>query len=297
MTYRAKYEFRPRDNEELELRKNETVSLVSAEDNDWWQVRNQSGGVGLVPRDYLEEVMYSDPAPQQAPRWDSVRSVAKFAYTASRDDELSLRKGDCVEILEKEGDGWWRGKVGGREGWFPANYVEEISGASEPSPPPSDRAVVHRVVAMYSFNSGNSEELQFRKGDVMEIIDQPADDPDWWEARHQGETNSGLIPRNYVEIIEESSNAEGYRGNSNRNEDSSRYPFCNEVWYHGKISRGRAEHVLRPTNNGQFLVRASETKVSVHYLENQCILSTCILNVDGLFSTYTYTIQCFSVLH
>lgn len=262
MTYRARYDFRPRDSEELELRKNETVSLLSTGGDDWWQVRNQSGGVGLVPKDYLQEIMYSEPPLLQAPKSVSVRTMAKFAYNASRDDELNLRKGDCVEILEKEGDGWWRGKVGAREGWFPANYVEEISGADEPSAE-SERTVIHRVVAMYSFNPGNSEELRFRKGDVLEVIDLPEEDPDWWEARHQGETNTGLIPRNYVEIIEETGNTGGRGGNGNRNEDSLRYPFCNEVWYHGKISRGHAEHVLRPTNDGQFLVRASETKVGV----------------------------------
>lgn len=32
-----------------------------------------------------------------------------------------------VEVLEEEEEGWWKGKIGSREGVFPSNFVEEIT--------------------------------------------------------------------------------------------------------------------------------------------------------------------------
>ncbi|CAL8377469.1 unnamed protein product [Gadus morhua 'NCC'] len=53
--------------------------------------------------------------------------TALFDYEASCKDELTLRKGDLVEVLsldsEISGDeGWWAGKVNNKVGIFPSNY-------------------------------------------------------------------------------------------------------------------------------------------------------------------------------
>lgn len=54
--------------------------------------------------------------------------TAVYDYEASGEDELSLRRGDVVEVLSKDvaisGDeGWWTGKIHHRVGIFPSNYV------------------------------------------------------------------------------------------------------------------------------------------------------------------------------
>ncbi|XP_073945909.1 mitogen-activated protein kinase kinase kinase slipper isoform X3 [Choristoneura fumiferana] len=56
--------------------------------------------------------------------------TAVFEYTAQGGDELTLRRGEIVEVLSKDpnisGDeGWWTGKIGDRIGIFPAAYVTE----------------------------------------------------------------------------------------------------------------------------------------------------------------------------
>jgi uncharacterized protein YgiM (DUF1202 family) len=33
--------------------------------------------------------------------------------------------GDVVTLIEKRGNGWWKGKIKDKEGWFPGSYVEE----------------------------------------------------------------------------------------------------------------------------------------------------------------------------
>ncbi|KAK1792845.1 hypothetical protein P4O66_012757, partial [Electrophorus voltai] len=60
--------------------------------------------------------------------------TALFDYEASGKDELTLRKGDVVEVLsldsEISGDeGWWAGKVNNKVGIFPSNYVSLKPGA------------------------------------------------------------------------------------------------------------------------------------------------------------------------
>jgi len=52
---------------------------------------------------------------------------AKFAFEGEQDGDLSFKKGDMITVIkrtENETD-WWTGRVGGREGIFPSNYVEK----------------------------------------------------------------------------------------------------------------------------------------------------------------------------
>ncbi|XP_055791284.1 mitogen-activated protein kinase kinase kinase 21-like isoform X4 [Salvelinus fontinalis] len=54
--------------------------------------------------------------------------TAVFDYGSTGEDELSLRRGDIVEVLSKDAaisgdEGWWTGKINHRVGIFPANYV------------------------------------------------------------------------------------------------------------------------------------------------------------------------------
>lgn len=54
--------------------------------------------------------------------------TAYYDYEAQGEDELSLQKGQVVEVLSKDskisGDiGWWTGKIGDKVGIFPSNFV------------------------------------------------------------------------------------------------------------------------------------------------------------------------------
>lgn len=52
---------------------------------------------------------------------------ALYDYDAQDASALSFRRGDVIEILSKQPSGWWDGLLGDERGWFPSNYVEEIS--------------------------------------------------------------------------------------------------------------------------------------------------------------------------
>ncbi|XP_056155284.1 SH3 domain-containing kinase-binding protein 1 [Lampris incognitus] len=65
-----------------------------------------------------------------------------FPYEAQNDDELSIKEGEIVTIVNKEcaDAGWWMGEIGGRQGVFPDNFVKiivpEVEKERPKKPPP-----------------------------------------------------------------------------------------------------------------------------------------------------------------
>lgn len=61
--------------------------------------------------------------------------TAVFDYEATADEELTLRRGDLLEVLSKDSkvsgdEGWWTGKIQDKVGIFPSNYVTKGDAAS-----------------------------------------------------------------------------------------------------------------------------------------------------------------------
>ncbi|KAJ7988751.1 hypothetical protein DPEC_G00312470 [Dallia pectoralis] len=86
----------------------------------------------------IGDVRGNDPAPAGGPGEQSLSGywTAVFDYDAGAEDELSLRKGDLVEVLSRDSlvsgdEGWWTGMIEDRVGIFPSNYVSIGNGFSE----------------------------------------------------------------------------------------------------------------------------------------------------------------------
>lgn len=57
---------------------------------------------------------------------------ALYDYTAQRSDELNIIEGDVIKVLHEDNDNWWMGELeNGDQGYFPANYVEDLSGTRQ----------------------------------------------------------------------------------------------------------------------------------------------------------------------
>ncbi|XP_068594406.1 guanine nucleotide exchange factor VAV3-like isoform X1 [Cebidichthys violaceus] len=52
-------------------------------------------------------------------------AVARYDFCSRDTRELSLLQGDIIKIHTKMSNGWWKGEINGRMGWFPSTYVEE----------------------------------------------------------------------------------------------------------------------------------------------------------------------------
>lgn len=81
----------------------------------------------------------------------------------------------------------------------PPPQQQSYGGAPPPVPTRSLPAVPQhpRAQGLWDFNTVQPNELPFRTGDVLNIIDSSAGD--WWTAELNGRT--GLIPANYVQMI------------------------------------------------------------------------------------------------
>jgi hypothetical protein len=66
-------------------------------------------------------------APQAPPKRASMvlTCTALFDNVPDDGDELAFKVGDKIEILKKDESGWWEGRLRGKKGIFPSNFVEE----------------------------------------------------------------------------------------------------------------------------------------------------------------------------
>ncbi|XP_035407707.1 GRB2-related adapter protein 2 isoform X2 [Cygnus atratus] len=51
---------------------------------------------------------------------------ALYDFDAVEHDELGFRSGDIVEVLDSSNPSWWKGRLRGELGLFPANYVTPV---------------------------------------------------------------------------------------------------------------------------------------------------------------------------
>eukprot|EP00128_Syssomonas_multiformis_P007765 Colp12_sorted_trinity150504_noHs@31508 len=65
------------------------------------------------------------PAPKRPGKAQVECFKALYDYNAQQKDELSFKEGEILYILDKSDPGWWKARVGDREGLIPSNYVAE----------------------------------------------------------------------------------------------------------------------------------------------------------------------------
>ncbi|KAI0446479.1 P-loop containing nucleoside triphosphate hydrolase protein [Xylaria telfairii] len=82
------------------------------------------------------------PPPPAPPAKPKVMAKVLYDFASQRENELSIRAGDIIEVVQKENNGWWLAKSGAGQAWVPAAYVEEQAPAPAalipraPPPPP-----------------------------------------------------------------------------------------------------------------------------------------------------------------
>ncbi|GJC92351.1 SH3 domain-containing protein [Colletotrichum higginsianum] len=136
------YDYEKAEENELELREGEYVTNIEMVDEDWWMGTNSQGESGLFPSNYVELVddepepapaarsapppapAQAEPAQAPAPAGAGRTATAQFDYEAAEDNELSFPENATITDLEFPDEDWWFGSYGGKQGLFPANYVQ-----------------------------------------------------------------------------------------------------------------------------------------------------------------------------
>uniref|UniRef100_A0A3B3C565 Osteoclast-stimulating factor 1 n=1 Tax=Oryzias melastigma TaxID=30732 RepID=A0A3B3C565_ORYME len=99
---------------------------------DYYQQHSLKEGFSSL--DTTLQVPYREPANGNLPRAITRTvfsprvvgvAVARYDFSSRDTRELSLLQGDVIRIYSKMPNGWWKGEVDGRVGWFPSTYVDE----------------------------------------------------------------------------------------------------------------------------------------------------------------------------
>ena len=119
-----------------------------------------------------------------------------FTFEASSSDELSFKKGEVLNVLDTSEKWWWEAsKPDGTTGVVPSHYVKVIAEDEG-----SNREVLFSARALFTFEASSSDELSFKKGEVLNVLD--TSEKWWWEASKPDGT-TGVVPSNFVKVIPE----------------------------------------------------------------------------------------------
>ncbi|OQV19214.1 Intersectin-2 [Hypsibius exemplaris] len=218
---------------DLAFRAGEVVR-VTHKDGDWWTgvIANRTG---IFPSNYVKEHNDSPQLPSPASLGKAMAqtntedlskkkpeiAVAVAAYTAGGPEQISFAKGDLILVKKKTETGWWEGELQAKGkqrqiGWFPAAYIKSMAGAPPSNNSGSATPVIDKsrtgsfsshsgdavlpagtkVIALYDYVAQNSDELSFKKNDVIIIVSK--EDVNWWKGVLNGK--QGILPSNYVQI-------------------------------------------------------------------------------------------------
>ncbi|KAL8813729.1 MAG: hypothetical protein Q9223_002453 [Gallowayella weberi] len=146
----VQFDYEKAEDNELEIREGEHVMNIDMVDADWWMGENTRGEVGLFPSNYVELVEDDhddgaaaatsahapNPTPAHEVQSESTKHTASttadkghtatalYDYDAQEDNELSFPETAKITGVDFPDDDWWSGEYKGKQGLFPANYVQ-----------------------------------------------------------------------------------------------------------------------------------------------------------------------------
>uniref|UniRef100_A0A2K5NB17 SH3 domain-containing protein 19 n=1 Tax=Cercocebus atys TaxID=9531 RepID=A0A2K5NB17_CERAT len=211
----ARFEYIGEQKDELSFSEGEIIILKEYVNEEWarGEVR---GRTGIFPLNFVEPVedsptsganVLSTKVPLKTKKEDSgsnsqVNSLsaewceALHSFTAETSDDLSFKRGDRIQILERLDSDWCRGRLQDREGIFPAVFVRPC-----PAEAKSMSAIVpkgRKAKALYDFRGENEDELSFKAGDIITELESV--DDDWMSGELMGK--SGIFPKNYIQFLQ-----------------------------------------------------------------------------------------------
>ncbi|XP_072273640.1 NADPH oxidase organizer 1-like isoform X2 [Pyxicephalus adspersus] len=118
------YETKDTKNRPFKVKKNEQVDVLIKDATGWWLVENEEKRLAWFPAPYLVK---SQPNNMDLKRKSFSRGTFFYAqkgYEANNSDEISLRIGVVVEVIETSETGWWLISYNGRFGYAPAMFLK-----------------------------------------------------------------------------------------------------------------------------------------------------------------------------
>ena len=111
-------------------------------------------------------------------------------FQAEKDsNQLSLRKGETIQIIDKDDSGWWMATNGELSGWVPPSFIRPASTLME-SPNEEDDDVIGLNIpggkaidteeyrAIDDYQGTEDSQVSFKEGDIITVVDKE-DDGEW----------------------------------------------------------------------------------------------------------------------
>ncbi|KAM9548398.1 dynamin-binding protein isoform 3-T4 [Guaruba guarouba] len=176
---RAVFDFCPSVSEELPLFVGDVIEVLAVVD-EFWLLGKKEGVTGQFPSSFVEPV--DIPPLKQGEKL----FVCTSDFTSQEPGSLSLQRGDLVILGGSLASSWLQGRSSwGSRGFFPSSCVRELC-LSVQSRQLSQSTLLEvpayslgQARALMDLSAQLEEELDFREGDVINIVGIP--EPGWFE--------------------------------------------------------------------------------------------------------------------
>ncbi|XP_077977004.1 SH3 domain-containing kinase-binding protein 1-like [Glandiceps talaboti] len=148
----VEYDYTAEAEDELSLQVGDIITNIETQEGGWWE-GEVNGKKGMFPDNFVKIIKPKsspsnrnstsspptveveddkDKAPPKdikrpgADKLRQKRAKVTYSYTPQNEDELELKLGELVEVTKQEEPGWWEGKLNGKVGVFPSNFVEIV---------------------------------------------------------------------------------------------------------------------------------------------------------------------------
>ncbi|XP_041485021.1 uncharacterized protein LOC121431563 isoform X5 [Lytechinus variegatus] len=135
----ALYPFTAQSKKELSFKKGDTIYLTREIDKNWLEGEHH-GNKGILPRTYVEIVTSIEEARNlqaNAPSAEG-KGRAKYQFKGETANELSVNKGDIIDLVRMIDANWWEVRHGNKAGIVPVAYLDVLrepqQGMSSPVP-------------------------------------------------------------------------------------------------------------------------------------------------------------------
>jgi signal transducing adaptor molecule len=158
---------------------------------DWAEMFGKNAELGIMEQAYMK-------LKAQNPHLQPPNQPPKTLITDSdrKREEEELQMALALSIKEKD-------KIPSaanvQQGGTAAQPAQASAQPQQQQQTGNTAATVSRVRALYDFNPSESGELQFRKGDIISVVESVY--KDWWRGSLHGQT--GIFPLNYVEKLQD----------------------------------------------------------------------------------------------
>ncbi|GAV00623.1 hypothetical protein RvY_11448 [Ramazzottius varieornatus] len=204
----AKHDFVATAEDELSFKRTQILKVINMDDDQNWYRAELDGKEGLIPSNYIEmrphewycgHLTRADAESTLKQQKQEGAFLIRASESSPGDFSLSVKCGNEVQhfkvLRDTQGKFFlWVVKFNSLNELVQYHKSHSVSRSQEIFL--RDMVMTEQmVVAHYDFTPQESNELEFRRGDILRIVDKESSSQ-WWTAELRG--RQGLIPSTYV---------------------------------------------------------------------------------------------------